>query len=229
MSFQLKGLLSIFSVLGLLTACASSTGQVDPAAHFDTQNENALMLLGLDVPRNYKDLTIKLRQFDPITGEALDKEKEVKPSNRDLSNGRNFIVTMTRGADMPSEKDYYVFELEPGNWFIEHIRRPVSDGFTAYASVTMLNKGTIAFQTSGGQILYLGEYATTGANALDQELHVNEPNLGKAKSYLKNFANIQGEPMNADVSILAYDCPLKRNFLHVGCDLKNLTLEVNAE
>lgn len=227
MLIQAKNILSILAVMGFLTACGTTTGQVDQTAHFDAQSKNVLILLGLDVPAYYKDLTINFRQYDPTTGKALKTEKKIKPSHRDLSSRKSFITNLTGGADMPTEKNYYVFELEPGNWFIEHISRPINDGFSAYASITMLSKATIAFEAPAGQILYLGEYTTTGVNALDQELYVNEPRLSNATSYLKNFSNIRGEPVSANVRVIAYDCPPESLFY--VCDLKNLTLDINTK
>ncbi len=131
-------------IAGMLTACASSSTKFDQKQTFDNVNKKALVI-------------VSARAFIPtITFMEYDTEKQQL-----VKKGKTFWIGADQAAmgDAVREIKDHILVVEPGTYVIA--TSTLAGGTT---TVTAYSLGSLSFDVSPGEVLYLGQFEVRTVN-----------------------------------------------------------------
>jgi hypothetical protein len=219
--------LSCLTVL-LLTACAS--GQLTKDQTVSATGNSGIIVLGMDLQSDFKSPLFIFRRYDPRTGKVdPDGVKSVSTSMEDLSGGQKFAAAMSGATSLPKGRQYFVFELPPGEWFLYCVTGYYNNGLgSAYSATSFLSKGTLAFESGAGVARYLGEYRVTGKFGDNLQLQTLDEDLTAAQSELKKYPHIEMPLQSSKPATATFSCEMKKIFMssEETCQWKTVTVQV---
>jgi hypothetical protein len=206
--------LSLYLSLVLLMSCANTGGQFSESTDFHTNTDNALIIIGLSNPKaplHSRNPKINLRKYEPDTNYVHSKLISV------------FVPTgiTTVGTDFKKEdaKTFYIFEIEPGHYFIESLyyhyfseyRKKAPDQLNLRSTknliTTLLYQNAPTFHAEAGEATYLGEFEYF--NDLKKGIEINHVgfNKDKLRDILRQYKGIKTEINKMAPGSLDFNCP----------------------
>lgn len=157
----------------------------------------------------------------------MEKAYYISISNRDFdefSGGQKFLTVSSLGTCHPLGHSYFVFEIEPGNWFIEWVNGSYSDGFQDVMITLVPTNVTVALEAEAGVMYYLDKFVISGN--LEPELAIELLSLNKeaAVNYLKTFPNLMMEKVDDEVEYFALKCAKEKSLFEEFCNHKEVKL-----
>lgn len=220
----------IVFLFAALSACA--TPQVSRTTSFGSESQTALFIMGVDVKSSqFRNPHFRFRQFDPQSGNTLEKMHNVAVSSRDFEDytgGQKLLSVMNFGAYRPLGHSYFVFEIDPGIWFLERVNGSYADGLQTVTTAVVPSDMTVALEATAGQIYYLGEFEISGNLGSGLEIKLLNPDKSAAEEYLKTFPNIALDKINDDVNYSSLECPEKTGWLEEFCNHKEIKVKMNS-
>ena len=203
----------LLSWTALLGGCSS--GQLLKDQPISANSASGVIVMGVDLQSDFKSPSLAFLRFDPATGKVDSTSvKSVSRSKEGLTGAQKFGAVMTGQTSLAKGKQYFVFELPPGDWFLSSISGSYSDGlYSSYSAVTHMTEGTIAFRSGPGTASYIGEYGVTGKFGQPIRMVTLEQNFDAAQVELKNYSNITvplqaSKPSNATLACEFKKVPL---------------------
>ena len=197
----------VLSLVFLVTACAKTTGnQVMPDTTFNRASANGLVIVGFDDEREFNGQPkpkLNWRRFDPSTMRA---EGELIPISAPKT-----ITSALYDDSNETSRPYYVFELPPGNYYIESLfqsyefKKAVKREDTANRTV-LLGSYSPSITVRPGEISYIGEYRYGVDGAAITRISLAAPQMARAKSLIGTYSGIFGEVTFQDPRPVSFSC-----------------------
>jgi hypothetical protein len=220
--------LLLLSLTGFFTACGS--GQLLKDQPLSANSASGVIVMGVDLQSDFKSPLLVFLKFDPGTGKVVPGAvKSVTPSKEGLTGAQKFGAVMSGQTSLPRGKQYFVFELPPGDWFFYSISGSYSDGLSSsYSAVSYMSEGTIAFQSSPGTARYVGEYGVTGKFGEAIRMLVLDQNHDAAQAELRKYPNITLPLQASKPSDATFTCEFKSVLMSSAkfCQSKTVVLKV---
>jgi hypothetical protein len=214
----------------LFTGCSS--GQITKDQPITANSGSGVIVLGIDLQSDFKSPSFHFLRYDPLTGKVDPKgRKVVTRSNEDLSSGQKFGAVMSGQTSLAKGRQYFVFELPPGEWILSSVSGYYSDGvYQSYSTTSYLSRGTIAFPSAAGVARYLGEYRVTGRFGEAMQLHVLGEEQDAAKAALAKYPHIELPLQASRPSTVTYSCETMKLFMsgEETCNWKTITVAVSS-
>jgi hypothetical protein len=220
-------LLATLSIL-VLTGCSS--GQITKDQPISANSNSGVIVLGMDLQSDFKSPLFNFLRYDPRTGKVDPQGmKHVSRSKEDLTGGQKFAAAMTGQTSLPLGRQYFVFELPPGEWILSSVSGSYNDGLgSSYSATSYMSKGTIAFQSGPGTARYVGEYRVVGKLGEPLQLHTLGDDLGSAEAALKKYPHIEMPLQASKPSTATFSCETTKLFMSGAetCKWKTITVQV---
>ena len=191
----------------LLVSCAAKTGnQITAESTFNAASPNGLVIVGFDDEREFDGQPkpkLNWRRFDPATMRASGELIPVSvPSN---------IKTVLYDDSNETSRPYYVFELPPGNYYIESLfqsydfKKAVKREETANRTV-LLGSYSPSITVRPGEILYIGEYRYGVDGAAITRLNPAPPQIERARSLIATYNGVFGNVVYREPKPVKFSC-----------------------
>jgi len=182
--------LLLLSLTGFISGCSS--GQLLKDQPITANSTSGVIVMGVDLQSDFKSPNLTFLKFDPSTGKVdATNAKSVTRSKEGLTGAQKFGAVMTGQTSLAKGRQYFVFELPPGDWFLSSISGSYSDGvYSSYSAVSHLTEGTVAFQSSPGTASYIGEYGVAGRFGEPIRMVTLDQDFEAAQAELKKYPNI---------------------------------------
>jgi len=197
--------------MGLMFLAACAGGQLDRGKAFNQSSANAVVIMSITSDGTAgKSPQINWAGFEPETRVMNERRQTV--FKRSDTSGEAFMERALFGeARDRAERNYYVFEVEPGGYFLESISSTSSWGKVVYTTIYKIQSPS--FVVEAGKAYFIGDFhftAVRGQNALRPVVG----NLQKAKEVLqKDYPKISVSLIDRPARIVSLDCPEPRRTL----------------
>ena len=208
-------------LLFALSTCAAKGNQLSHKNDFDPSSETGLVIIGVqlenrvDMEEYYEPPVLNWRQFDFETGLAGKRAAKISKSDQHLP--KKLRVKNRTWAEF--YLPYYIFELEPGDYFIESFNNEyfIPQMGDTYRNTTMWYEGTPVVSVEAGKIIYVGELRSILSDNHYKRTHIGsyselkfvEPDLAAANTYLSKMENVTGSAVWQQPRVLSFDCGRK--------------------
>src|SRR3954467_13128684 len=103
--------------LAILVLTASRAGQLTQDQPISSNSNSGVIVLGMDLQSDFKSPLFNFLRYDARTGKVDPQGvKSVSRSKADLTGGQKFAAAMTGQTSLARGREYFVFELPPGEW-----------------------------------------------------------------------------------------------------------------
>ena len=197
----------VLSLVFLMTACAQNTGnQITPETNFNRASANGLVIVGFDDENEFNGQPkpkLNWRRFDPSTMRA---SGELIPISAPKT-----ITSALYDNSNETSRPYYVFELPPGNYYIESLfqsydfKKAVKREETANRTV-LLGSYAPSVAVRPGEISYIGEFRYGVDGAAITRLNPVAPQIDRAKSLIGTFRGIFGDVVYQEPRPVTFSC-----------------------
>lgn len=208
-------LLSLMMITVALSACAYDGGQISRTKSFGQNNQKTLVVLGVTLFSNAPYPLFRFRGYDPETGLSTGRNHFIDKSNRDtLTPNHPVADALSQGRLKADGHLYYIFEVEPGSWFLRSAHLQFNYQHEDIAQRTVFSNGAISFDAKPGTITYIGELRLD-VKRKDRSDPYSKPlidiktttaNLKAAQDYLKGFPNIRSDVRYVEPAVYDIKC-----------------------
>lgn len=216
-------------ILALLTACSS--GQLKKTQPVSAQTSIGVIVLGMDLQSDFKSPTFGFLRYDPQSGKVdTTGIKLVSRSKEDLTAAQKFGAVMSGQTSLARGRQYFVFDLPPGEWILFSVSGFYSDGMVSSQSATSyFNKGTVSFSSAEAVARYVGEYRVSGRFGEALEVQTLADDLVAAQAEFKKYPQIDLPLQATKPSRATFSCEMKK-ILWGGpmCQWKTVTVQMAA-
>ncbi len=155
-------------LLFTLFLAACSGNQLDKSKTFTEGSDKAIVALAVISDGSGPSSPLLVWSgFDADSMLMIDKR--VKVNKRTDSDAGDVLVTMLRGQRDYGGKNYYVFEVDPGGYFLEYVWASGTSGLIKRRITTIYTTNSPSFIAEAGKVYYIGDFQYTavgGQNTL---------------------------------------------------------------
>jgi len=156
MNFAKK--LAGIAIMMLVAGCSGN--QLDKSKVITEDSQKAVVVLALTSDgTGLSSPVLGWSAFDTETNLMIDKR--VRVNKRTDSNAGDVLATMFVGQRDFGGKNYYVFEVDPGGYFLEYVHTSGNSGLFKRKVTTVYKEQSPAFVTQAGHVYYIGDFQFT--------------------------------------------------------------------
>ena len=198
---------AVLAVVAFVAGCAGN--QLDKSKVITADSEKAVVVLALTSDgTGLSSPLLTWSGFDTESNLMIDKR--VKVNKRTDTNAGDVLATLLVGQRDFGGKSYYVFEVDPGGYFLEYVHTAGNSGIFKRKVTTIYKDHSPSFVTEPGHVYYIGDFQFT-AVGLQNTLRPVAPDLASAEAVIRaDYPNVNTSIDHQPVRFVSLNCRAQR-------------------